>query len=315
MDGSGQHPAYIRLHRREFSDSDQLAAAFASWGMDLTQLKPESGTHWTASGRLGALGIWTTALTGGYRVRTGLPKGTFLLQLDLASNQSRRLGSVRLAGDDILVCPAGAELDAVLVGQHHGISFILPQALVVEALAQRVPDAPAQLMRPDSPYIMSHCTTRVAALRWLASQSLGFDERSPVSPSAADSIVDTVLGTLVLRWHRETEARFRAPRSQHAPIVRRVEEFMRSNLGGQLMLHDLCRVARASQRSVEYAFSSTYGVGPKQYLKLLRLNEVRRLLKSQPPGSMSIAAIANQKMTSKAAWRRVTGSLPGWLIL
>src|SRR5262245_55200012 len=150
MDGSGQELTGVRLHRRQFRDSDDLAASFASWGMDLAQLSRESGRHWAAAGTLGPLGIWTTELTGGYRVRTGLPKGSVLLQLDLASNGSRRLGSVRLAGDDVLVGLAGAELDGVLAGQHHGISFVLPQALVVEALDQRAPEAAMALLRTNS---------------------------------------------------------------------------------------------------------------------------------------------------------------------
>jgi len=59
------------------------------------------------------------------------------------------------------------------------------------------------------------------------------------------------------------------------------------------MLHNLCRAGRASQRAVEYAFGSAFGGGPKQYLKLLRLNEVRRTLKAKSVNGISISETAH----------------------
>ena len=51
--------------------------------------------------------------------------------------------------------------------------------------------------------------------------------------------------------------------------------FMRANIGEPIMLHKICQAARASERTVEYAFRGFYGMGAKKYLKLLRLNRVR----------------------------------------
>ena len=51
----------------------------------------------------------------------------------------------------------------------------------------------------------------------------------------------------------------------------------------RLMLHDICLAARASERTVEYAFHETYGIGVKQYHRQLRLACVRRELWHSPP--------------------------------
>lgn len=48
-------------------------------------------------------------------------------------------------------------------------------------------------------------------------------------------------------------------------------------------VNSLCRVARVSERTLQYAFLDHYGVTPKTYLKNFRLNAVRReLWKSEP---------------------------------
>jgi AraC family transcriptional regulator, ethanolamine operon transcriptional activator len=285
-------PASVPFRRVDFSDSDELASSFATWGMELTQLGRESAAGWTASGGLKNLNVWTTVLTGRYRVRTGLPRQSVLLQLDLASSGSRRLGKNTLAGDDILVGFAGAEIDGVVTEHHHGMSFVIPQELVNEALELRAQDADIKAIRPGSAYVLANCAPKVAALRRLASDVLGGGEQEAATPDRSDVILNSLLDALLEPWERATAATFRLPHSQCLPVVRRVEEFMRHRLGEQIMLHDLCRAGRASQRTVEYAFSSVYGVGPKQYLKLLRLNEVRRTLKAKAVSSMSVADTA-----------------------
>ncbi|MGI9516102.1 MAG: helix-turn-helix domain-containing protein, partial [Pirellulaceae bacterium] len=56
---------------------------------------------------------------------------------------------------------------------------------------------------------------------------------------------------------------------------------------------DLCRAARVSQRTLEYAFQEKYGVNPKSFLLALRLNNVRRELRAAQDGQ-KIVDIANR---------------------
>ena len=67
---------------------------------------------------------------------------------------------------------------------------------------------------------------------------------------------------------------------------------MRANLSEPLSLADICAAARASERTVEYAFKAIYGVGAKRYLKILRLNRVRRRLRDGAPGDRPIQEVA-----------------------
>lgn len=261
--------------------------------MRLTQTAAETGEHWVTSGPLNDLGIWTTCLNGKYRIRTGLPGQSLLLQFNIVARETRRIGSTSLAGDDIVVGLPGCELDGLIAGQHQGMSLVIPDALAMEALTLRAPEAVKQL-RSRTCYIISGCGTHVTALRRIAGHIIGSGGKPLVLRVPADSIIDIILDTMIEPWHRNGEAAVRLPRLERLTIVRRVEEFMRDNLGRRMMLHEICRTAQTSQRAVEYAFSSVCGVGPKQYLKLLRLNEARRRLKSHAPGLTSVVLVARE---------------------
>jgi AraC family transcriptional regulator, ethanolamine operon transcriptional activator len=57
---------------------------------------------------------------------------------------------------------------------------------------------------------------------------------------------------------------------------------------------ELCRVARASERTLDYAFRERFGLAPAQYMKILRLNGVQNELCQEQNPSTRIADIANK---------------------
>jgi AraC family ethanolamine operon transcriptional activator len=296
MDGAGPLPPQGAANRLRFQDTGDLEAAFKTWGMEVSALSRESGEHWTDFANLEELRLWTTRLTGRYRVRSGTPPGTVLLQLDLGRNRSRRVRGTLLDGDEILVGFGRAELDGVLAGPHEGASFVVPEALVSDAFAVRMPES-EKIFRSSSLHVLSPDISRVRALHRFA--TLAFEpaihrEAQDVKRLASGDMLEALMNALLSGCDPGEPARTGVPHFQCLPIVRRVEEFMRANLGTRLMLHDLCRVARASQRTVEYAFSSVYGVGPKQYLRILRLNGVRRTIRAGPPEAAAIRDIAHR---------------------
>jgi AraC family transcriptional regulator, ethanolamine operon transcriptional activator len=273
-----------------FNGPEEFAAAFRDWGMEVTQLRAETGEHWVASSKLHNVQFWATHLTGRYRIRAGLPERMVLMQLDLGPTGTRSVGGAQLSKNDILVGFGRAQLEGVLAGEHHGVSFIVPESIVLGALEARVPRA-ADLMRRPSPYVISYSGPGFDVLRRFVEAAL-MPRGLPQEHFLANEILDALIDALASSCQEEDPLAYRVPRTQRLPIVRRVEEFMRGKLSEPLMLHDFCQAARASQRTVEYAFSSVYGMGPKQYLKVLRLNEVRRVLKSEPRQEASIKAVA-----------------------
>ena len=80
-------------------------------------------------------------------------------------------------------------------------------------------------------------------------------------------------------------------------------------------LRDLCLITGASKRTLRYGFLERYGVSPKAYFKVFRLNGVRRELRRADPASAKVIDTANYwgfwHMGKFAAdYRRLFGELP-----
>lgn len=61
-----------------------------------------------------------------------------------------------------------------------------------------------------------------------------------------------------------------------------------------LTVSDLCRIAKASERTMDYAFTERFGLSPALYMKARRLNEARNDLRRDHEHSMKVADIANK---------------------
>jgi AraC family transcriptional regulator len=94
--------------------------------------------------------------------------------------------------------------------------------------------------------------------------------------------------------------------------LRRVLDYIRSNLGQDLSLVGLAEVAQLSSRHFARAFRTTLGISPHQYVLSERIREARRLL--ELPSSIVQVALqlgfANQSHFTES-FHRATGVSPG----
>ncbi|MBE9242112.1 helix-turn-helix domain-containing protein [Synechocystis salina] len=75
-------------------------------------------------------------------------------------------------------------------------------------------------------------------------------------------------------------------------LVRQTEAFLEAHLNQPITLAAVAKSIFTSQRTLTYAFDQILGISPMVYLKILRLQVVRRLLKMTVPGTRTISAIA-----------------------
>lgn len=97
--------------------------------------------------------------------------------------------------------------------------------------------------------------------------------------------------------------------------LRRIEDYLEEFPNNPHTVRDLCRVANVSERTLQYAFRERFGMPPKSLLLALRLNGMRRELKSADPLSSTITDLAARwgfwHMSQFAAdYRRFFGELP-----
>ena len=81
-------------------------------------------------------------------------------------------------------------------------------------------------------------------------------------------------------------------RHSHYLVLRRVENYIASNLRHEIRVRDLCEAGSTSERNLRYIFGEFVGISPNHYLSTLRLCEARRLLSEAAPGQNTVRAIA-----------------------
>lgn len=114
-------------------------------------------------------------------------------------------------------------------------------------------------------------------------------------------LADTALSNLLLALSMSSAQAAQAlPQSaeRQARVVREAVRFMRTNLQREFTIADICHATHVSQRTLQYHFDNCLGMSPQQYLKIMRLNTARRLLRrlggQRERRHLNIAEIAAQ---------------------
>lgn len=74
--------------------------------------------------------------------------------------------------------------------------------------------------------------------------------------------------------------------------LRRTEEFLREHAHEPYASETMCRYIGVSERALEYAFRSAYGLSPRDWHAVMRLNLARRELIALGPGDARVADVA-----------------------
>ncbi len=98
-------------------------------------------------------------------------------------------------------------------------------------------------------------------------------------------------------------------------LAQQAESFMLTQLDQPLTLHTLCEQVAVSQRTLNYCFQEMFGLPPMETLKVLRLHQIRRILKEADPTTTHISKVAPQfgfwhMAQLSADYKRMFGELP-----
>jgi AraC family ethanolamine operon transcriptional activator len=115
----------------------------------------------------------------------------------------------------------------------------------------------------------------------------------PLAPEARGVLQGEFLrlAALLRSWGRLGNARVESY-SRRRAAVRRVEEYLDAHERLLPSLADLCAVAGVSERTLEYAFREHIGLAPARYLRLRRLNGVRRELRAAGAAELRVTEVA-----------------------
>ena len=270
-------------------DIDDLAAAAVGWNRDCTQLRPgrffgKAAVAHTAQLQMGRVS-WNTAVQS----RGQAPRGTRVITIPIGSNPAPSFCGAVVAAKEIVTEQEDTEVDfrgaraCDFLVMSIGVRLLERQAAAVwgEPFESHVVDGRIDL-------------GSAAARAWLAHQWASLFarvQRDPAilsNPHVAHVVEQRVIDALLRA--AAPPPRRALPARRHV-LARRAEEFIRSQIDAPVTLADICDWVGASERSLHLGFFERFGMPPMAYLKVLRLNQARRLLR-HAPGGVSVTEVA-----------------------
>lgn len=275
------------LRRAEFATADEISAALRQGTFEVHPTR--QGRY---RGRLLHLETSDAAIQWGFHAEPTMslglvPDGMFLLRWGEGA-------PVRCNGqviqDGVLAYGRGAEHQSRAEGP---IGFCSLRVSELETLAAAL--APGLALPPDGGF--RHLAARaeldqlIGLLHQLheATRAGGLSLEDPVARQG----LRESLGAAVVRVLAGEQAERGDPAGPSASdLVRRVEAYLRQRRYQPVFLSELCAASGASEPRLRRAFLQVFGVGPIRYLRLRRLQMVRRALRTVPGDALTVGAAA-----------------------
>lgn len=275
----------------ELHDFDAIDEASRAWDTDFRLLEGGAG-----SGELEAVVTRGSTIQRnrlGWKLhQRGAPPGrSFTFGLGVDAGQSLPWCGQHARDDWLLSFPVNGEYDSVSDASFHGYSLTFDEGLVRETA--RVLGGPSESEPALPTGVFNFGRKRAEALRAMMRGIMRAARSGPdgeVSEALANAIEQDLLPAVLRALMRGHPAK--PPTSRLRSIaVRRSTEFIEQAGGRPVTVRELCEVAGVSWRTLDYAFKDHFGVSPKRYLTVLRLNSAHQHLLASGPGERRVDRI------------------------
>lgn len=309
--------ALYSLVRRETRDADEQAACLRDWDQIYEQLSPGQ-----FEGRF--MEIWFRGIqlfrevTNRSVYEAGLMReGERVLGVPVMMQGTGYFCGRPIAPDSIMTMRGGDELDFRAPDHFDIVAVALPEGV----LAQYARDIEQRDIEGElrGTTVVQSGKERIDEFRAFLLTVLESVSRTPSMlkfPAMQKGLEHALLSSVVKAICPAEEGNKLAssPTVRHA-LVSRAQEYMRQHVDEPLTVADLCRNLRVSRRTLQYSFHEVLQLNPVIYLRAMRLNGARRMLKTADPAKDSVQDIAARwgfwHLSHFATdYRRMFGELP-----
>lgn len=279
------------IHDHIWSDAQDQAQALNGWQQHYEQLSCGrfQGHAWQMVMDQGALLRETSNLH--LRQQITPPRDHLVLAIPLAVQPGSSFAGRPLARESLLVFGADDEHQLVSAGELDLIGLSVHRDTLnqltgpkLEWLHQAERDRNLGLS-PDAASAIRHLLLAVTANAAHGIEPLDSQVQE------AELLSATLSQTVLLAMHSATQdASIPRRTDSRLKVVQRAIDFMQAHVHDPIGVPDICAAAYASRRSLQYCFEEFVHTTPQAYLRALRLNAARRMLKqNDAPAIIDIA--------------------------
>jgi len=305
--------AFARLLSR---DADEHAARLSAWDQIYEQLTPGPFEGRLVEALFGGIQLFReTTNQVVHEIGTGRADA-YMFGVPVSSAGEGYHGGRPIRAESVIVLRGGQDLDFRAPPQLDLVAVSMP----VDALSRYAREIEARDIECElrDVVVASPAPERAQRFRSLLLMALESISHNPeklqhaaMRKALGQALCGAVLDVLGPGGERPAPD---GPTRSHA-IVSRAQEYMRVHVEDALTVEDLCRELGVSRRTLQYSFREVLRVNPVGYLRALRLNGVRRALKSADQRCGSVQDIAARwgfwHLSHFACdYRRMFGELP-----
>ncbi len=291
MNKNGTHTRQSGIQTLRLFDADAMSEAVRSSKFEHVQLEAGDFRAELKRLELDRITIDSGCYTRKVLARGDFPTSRIVIGCLLDSREEGLINGYRFSRNDIIIYPKGSHLDylqpayttwcAIQVSQQH-----LEDAGFPETGIDRV-----RILTGYQPIVqaMRYLMTDVATIRKHHSK----DQSSRTIPPCEEQLLELINHTLISSRVSETCIR-RPSLHNRMALLRKFEQKLLERIDGTVRINELCTELHVTARTLEHLVKTEYGMTPKQFHTVLRLNAARQDLLKSRASNETVSEIARR---------------------
>jgi len=189
-----------------------------------------------------------------------------------ADNKPCRINGHNVSEQTLMVRPGNTEFELVTPEQFNIYGIVVDKKALMDVAEKQ--DITFNLSVLNSP-MRDWSSQKLDRLRYVLNEF--------IKPNYAHSLGDLqedmlLMAMLDILQQDDTHRRESPSLAKRQAVVAKVKAHLLSHPDKQITITELCELAHVSRRTLQYSFEDVLGISPLRYLRISRLNAVRRTL-------------------------------------
>jgi AraC family ethanolamine operon transcriptional activator len=275
----------------EATDADQHAHNLTNWQQQYDQVSAGKFYGQLVELQFDGLQVFQEHTSQALRQTCNTWEQSLWLGIPVDENSSSKINGLSIEKNNIMCRPGNYEFE-LITPHNFDIYGLVVEQKKIQAMAE------SQNITIDWHNLyqqgrLTLPTKTITALRFILNNLLSANDMNIKHQRPAKLQHDIIMMSLLESLENSQPVK-NEPLSffRRQQIVEQVKDYLRAHQDSTVTINDLCTLSNVSRRTLQYSFETILGISPLRYLRLSRLNGVRReLLANQ---KVSIADIAAQ---------------------
>ncbi|THF63208.1 MAG: helix-turn-helix domain-containing protein [Methylophaga nitratireducenticrescens] len=205
-----------------------------------------------------------------------------------ADDKSCRINGHHVSSDHLMIRPGSTQFELVTPEQFNIFGIVINQDTLKEVA--RLHGIELDISLFHSPLRVWH-SEKLKSLRYLLNDVLKPQPDNLIRHHQEDILMMAVLEIL---QQNDQEIHEKPSFVKRRAVVQKVTAYLDARSDKPITITDMCALAYVSRRTLQYCFEDVLGISPLRYLRISRLNAVRRVLTTGLKEDETISMVAQK---------------------